>query len=298
MSNVYIGSARHDENGKYRGGKRGDQTGNEVATQKMYNYLSKGGWICYRAKDPKVRAALKDAMLRACANNNIGYSQSDRYSIWNNGTGSNVPVNTDCSMLVRTCILEASQHDIGDFTTASEHSALLNSGLFTKVGAVTTLSDLYEGDVLVTRLKAHTAIVTSGLTTIVPVPAVRNHVIAAGQQHSINFTGRAISVDGVSGPETRKQAVRVVQNALNLDYGAGLDLDGEWGPKTDSAFGNHYIAKRETQYLVTAAEIICMLANKDPNGVECPGKFGSGLARAAGSDILFKDWFKNTINVI
>jgi hypothetical protein len=290
---IYIGSARHDERGKYVGGKRGDQTGTEVATQAMYNH----NWVAYRAKSSKVAVGLKNSMLRACSNNNIGYSQSDRYSIWGKGTGTKTLVNTDCSMLVRVCIKEASGKDIGDFTTASEHAALLNSGLFTKVGNVTKNSELFEGDILVTKTKGHTAIVTSGKSYPVVTHLSGPTLVAQGQQHAINFTGVQIGVDGVVGPETRKQAVRVVQNALNLDYGAGLELDGEWGKDTNSAFGSHYVERKETQYLVTAAEILCMLNNKDPKGVECPGKFGAGLEAAAGARRLNADWFKNHVNL-
>ena len=42
---VIIGSARHDEHGNcYSGGKAGDQTGQEVSTQKFYNH-SKGWYV-------------------------------------------------------------------------------------------------------------------------------------------------------------------------------------------------------------------------------------------------------------
>ena len=236
----YIGSARHDENGKYRGGKRGDQTGHEVETQKFYNNPSKGGWICYRAKKKEWAEGLKDAMLRACANNHIGYSQSDRYDILKHGTRSSYQTNTDCSMLVRVCIKEATGVDIGDFTTASEHSALERCGLFDTIGTVTSLSRLYDGDIIVTRLKGHTAIVTSAnkntfINTEKKLPT-SNHV-ALGQQHSINFTGQQIAVDGIRGKDTRTQAVKVVQTALNLDYGAHLIVDGIWGANTNNAFG-------------------------------------------------------------
>jgi hypothetical protein len=48
--------------------------------------------------------------------------------------------------------------------------------------------------------------------------------------------------------------------------------------------------------MVTVAEILCMMAGIDPNGVECAGTFGAGLERASGSNILRKDWFKKMVN--
>lgn len=107
-----------------------------------------------------------------------------------------------------------------------------------------------------------------------------NSIIAAGQQHSINFTGRSIAVDGIYGTNTKKNGIRCVQNACNLDYGSGLAVDGAYGTKTKTALGSHYVKKGETQYLVTAVEILLMLRGYDPQGVECPGVFGSGLRAA------------------
>ena len=107
-----------------------------------------------------------------------------------------------------------------------------------------------------------------------------NSIIATGQQHSINFTGHAIATDGIYGSKTKTNGIRCVQNACNLDYGSGLAVDGAFGTKSSSALGSHYVKKGETQYLVTAIEILLMLRGYDPQGVECPGVFGSGLQAA------------------
>lgn len=105
-------------------------------------------------------------------------------------------------------------------------------------------------------------------------------IIKAGQQHSINFTGHAIATDGIWGPKTKANAIRCVQNAMNLDYSSGLAVDGIWGTKSNKALGNHYVKRGETQYMVTAVEILLMLRGYNPNGVECPGIFASGLETA------------------
>lgn len=107
--------------------------------------------------------------------------------------------------------------------------------------------------------------------------ASTNELIKAGQQHSINFTGHTISCDGIRGNNTKANARRCVQVACNLDYGAGLVIDGDFKTKSKNALGDHYVKKGETQYLVTALEILLMLKGYNPSGVECPGKFGSGL---------------------
>ena len=158
---VIIGSARHDEHGNcYSGGKSGDQTGQEVSTQKFYNHSK--GWNVLRAKDNKVAEKLAEAMKIACGNKNIGYDQSERYGIIKHGINTKVKTECDCSSLVRACIIYASGKDVGDFNTSNERSVILKSGLFEDVGSYNQGDTLYNGDILVTRTKGHTVIVTGG----------------------------------------------------------------------------------------------------------------------------------------
>ena len=158
---VIIGSARHDEHGNcYSGGKAGDQTGQEVSTQKFYNHSK--GWNVLRAKDNKVAEKLAEAMKIACDNKNIGYDQSERYGIIKHGINTKVKTECDCSSLVRACIIYASGKDVGDFNTSNERSVILKSGLFKDVGSYKQGDTLYNGDILVTRTKGHTVIVVSG----------------------------------------------------------------------------------------------------------------------------------------
>lgn len=158
---VIIGSARHDEHGNcYSGGKAGDQTGQEVSTQKFYNHSK--GWNVLRAKDNKVAEKLAEAMQIACSNKNIGYDQSERYGVIKHGINTKVKTECDCSSLVRACIIYASGKDVGDFNTSNERSVILKSGLFKDVGSYKQGDTLYNGDILVTRTKGHTVIVVSG----------------------------------------------------------------------------------------------------------------------------------------
>lgn len=115
----------------------------------------------------------------------------------------------------------------------------------------------------------------------------RKELIALGQQHAINFTGVQIAVDGIVGKDTKRMGVRVVQRAMNLDYGSTIVVDGIVGRRTLAKAGRHYVKRREKQYLVTALEILCLLQGKNPKGVECPGIFGGGLASACGTEFVY-----------
>nr|DAV52407.1 MAG TPA: hypothetical protein [Caudoviricetes sp.] len=160
-----IGSARHDENGKYTGGKNGDQDGSEVATQAYYMHSK--GWRLIRAKDPAIAEKIAAAMLEACSNNNIGYDQNDRYliqSVKKYGSLAKISakVDTDCCDLVRACVYQATGRDCGDCYTATEAVSLQKLGIFEATVDVTASTVLYNGDILVTKTKGHTVIVVSG----------------------------------------------------------------------------------------------------------------------------------------
>lgn len=104
--------------------------------------------------------------------------------------------------------------------------------------------------------------------------------VRKAQVHISNFTGTAISSDGIIGTETRKGIVKCLQRSLNLDYKSGLAVDGCRGNATNVALGNHYVKRAETQYLVTFVEIGLMALGYYNSSVESPGVFGGGLETA------------------
>ena len=108
-----------------------------------------------------------------------------------------------------------------------------------------------------------------------PAPSV-NSIIRDGQIHANNFCGAGIATDGVRGTDTKKAGIKALQTAMNLDYGVRLAVDGIWGAKSEAALKGHTVRLGETQYMITALQILLMLKGYDPNGLENPGHFGSG----------------------
>lgn len=157
---VTIGSARIDENGHISGGKAGDQTGREVSTQAFYVHSK--GWYVLRPKSASVANKIASSMKQACANDNFGYDQGNRLDCLKYGTNSKVKTECDCGTLVRLCVKEASGKDPGNFNTANEVSVLQATGLFEPTMTYKSGMTLYTGDILVTKTKGHTVVVTSG----------------------------------------------------------------------------------------------------------------------------------------
>lgn len=248
---VKIGSARSS----YGNTTPGDQNGGkEVSTQDWYKHSK--GWVVIRAKDPAVREKLAVAMEKACDNNDIGYSQPTRLTLYNNikdkgfdPSKTTKAVNTDCSALVRVCCKYAGIN-VDNFITSNETSMLMATGKFEKLTATkyTNQSDyLCRGDILNTKTKGHTVIVLSSG----PKAEVSNVVLP---EETLKLGDRILK-NGMEGEDVKELQTYLIQ----LDYDCGkwgadgdfgdateiavrafqtdnkLDVDGEFGPKSLAA---------------------------------------------------------------
>ena len=165
-----IGHACKNENGTYQQGQAGDQTKVEIYIRTWYNRP----WnVIIRAKNKDMREKLAQAMEMACKNDDIGYSQFTRNTLWNdvknnsfNPSKTTKAVNTDCSALVCVCCAYAGiptrylQIGNNSLTTRTLKSYLLQSGEFDIITDKEYLiSDKYllRGDILLYE-GHHTAI--------------------------------------------------------------------------------------------------------------------------------------------
>lgn len=222
---VLIGSARSS----YGNTSPGDQNGGlEVSTQNWY--LHSKGWYVLRAKDAAAREKIAVAMERACANNNIGYSQPTRNTLYNDvkpygfdPAKTTKKVNTDCSALVRVCVNFAGI-TVGDFITSNEVSVLMATGAFDKFtdDAHCKRDDyLLRGDILDTRTKGHTVVVLSNGAKAEDI------VISVAYE-----LGDRILKNGMDGDDVKELQTYLI--GLNYDCGV-WGADGEFGDATEQA---------------------------------------------------------------
>lgn len=289
--------ASANEYGKTTGGKAGDQTGKEVKCGNIYNF---GQTRVYRCADRKYAVKIGAAAKAIALNNNFGYCQGHRITSYNalknaNWIVANVktPVEIDCSMLGGCSVNVAYGKQLISSSVYSGNigSALLATGLFKELKASKYLgkSEYIEcGDIIVAPGKHVIVAYTDGskttqntITTTIHGVTSGNKLVKHGQQEAIKFTGVKIATDGLVGSETNMMKARVLQHAINLDYKSGLVEDGKFGSASKKALGSHYVKTGETQCMVTAAEILMYLNGFNPNGVEHPGTYGSGLVTAS-----------------
>ena len=157
-----ISNCGHDENGRYSGGKAGDQTGTEWQVINWYNRP----WKCVlRHPDAKVREMIASMAKAAAVNNKIGYDQSERYTFWEHLKASNydpaqitIACEADCSSGV-AAIVKGAGYRLGNekmknvsiyLYTGNMRAGLKAAGFEVLTDKKYLTSDAYllEGDIL------------------------------------------------------------------------------------------------------------------------------------------------------
>ena len=203
-------------------------------------------------------------MEAACKNDNIGYCQSHRTSATATAkpygydlSKVSVPVEVDCSELVRICCLYAGIQ-VGTFSTSSEVAVLQGTGKFTVLrdaAHCTSPEKLLKGDILVTRTKGHTVVVldngskvnTSGATSNpdkVDAARSRDNAIAGTYRTTANLNLR-------SGAGTAKKSICVMSKGTTVQcYGYyTLHQGTRWYYVTATVSGKKYIGFCSCKYL-------------------------------------------------
>lgn len=97
----YIANSGKDENGAYKGGEAGDQTGHEWELKKWY---SRPWTVTLRYPDQNVALKIAELGIAAALNNKIGYDQSQRGTYWKQLKAANfdpskitTPCEQDCT---------------------------------------------------------------------------------------------------------------------------------------------------------------------------------------------------------
>lgn len=205
---VKIGHASLDERGCARGGQAGDQTGREVFTRNWYN----GNWdMVIRPREAAVAEKIAAACEAGCANNKIGYDQSQRTTLFqqakaNHWDLSRITENceTDCSAFVAVCVNAAGVSVSRDIYTGNQAAALRATGRFdflTEAKYRTREDYLRRGDILL-RESGHTAMV---LTT--------------GTYGGSSKTGGSTALQKAMNFDRNKAGSYQTTAALNLRYG-------------------------------------------------------------------------------
>lgn len=245
---VRIAHASIDENNRTKGGAAGDQTGREVCTRDWYNKP----WGCViRFTDARMAEKVAQAMEAAASNNNIGYDQNERNTLLREArkynydvSKVNVKCETDCSALVSVACMYAGIPESvlvlnGNCAHTRNLKGILKStgevDIFTTPLYTTRPDKLKRGDILL-KEGSHVAVVIKVDTPTDNPYTLTATLLKSGAkgenvkwlQYELNKRGAGLSIDGDFGPKT-------LEAVKNYQKNRGLEVDGIVGPKTISA---------------------------------------------------------------
>lgn len=265
---VTIGHASIDERGKASGGRAGDQTGREVCTRSWYN---KGWKYCLRPKSASVAERMAKACEQGCANNKIGYDQSQRNTLhyYAKRCGYNLAIintkcETDCSAFMAVCALAGGVSALEYSGNAPTTSTMVDK--FRATGAFTVLTDskyltgdayLKRGDILV-KPGSHTVMVLSSGSKAGATPTP-----------SAAPTPGKLTVDGQIGKGTIKAFQQLLGTAADgYISGQSASCKKYWPAICDSACG------------WTGGKSQFVAAMQSAVGTSADGLLGKGTAKA------------------
>lgn len=247
---VTLAHARADENGRSSGGKPGDQTANTEHTrgELLFQdwYVSGSGWdCCMRPKTDEIKTKMSEDAIKAVRNSRIGYSQGNRYSLYDVAKAAGFDcgkvekaVDCDCSSLMTVCANYAGlpiQKDTRTANMQARYTATKQFKVYTSNKYTKSPDYLKKGDILV-RAGHHTAIVANTLyhmtrqLTLRQPEMMQGKDVRALQQRLNELEGSTLETDGIFGPLTDDVLV-----VYQLNH--GLNPDGIMGRRTAEAMG-------------------------------------------------------------
>lgn len=235
-----VASCGHDENGRYSGGKAGDQTGTEYYLRPFY--VPSYGWDCVlRHPDKKVGSMVAAIAEAAAKNDKVGYDQSQRLTFYSElkakqwdpakVTGA---CESDCSASTAACVIAAG-HRLGltklsqvspSCTTWTLKKALVSAGFecLTEKKYLTSDQYLLSGDIVLSE--AHHVVINVSTGT----KAISSAGTATGGKKVTQYAG-IVKVNSYlnvrTGPGTRFNVALLGGVEFRLPTGMVVSIDAE-----------------------------------------------------------------------
>lgn len=257
---VIVGNASINEFGQVSGGQPGDQTRQEVWTRPWYA----NGWtqVC-RPIDSDLAERIASVMEAACANDHIGYSQSNRLSLNSAAKAVGYDISAiktdcecDCSSLVAVCCIAAGCYVSPSMYTGNEVACLKQTGKFEVLTEAKYLNEdkwLKRGDILVKQYH-HTAIVLSDGEDAMPEDPEEEDVCYIDTDE-LNMRSSA-GMDG--------KVIAKLPFQSKVDVGV---VDGEWAYVTVSGYvAAQYLSKKKPKTTYTTTDNLNLRAEPSTSG--------------------------------
>lgn len=245
-----ISNSGKDENGRYIGGKAGDQTGKEWHIIPWYNRP----WNCvlrYNGdKKDKVRKMIAEMATAAAKNDKVGYDQGQRTTYYNELSKVGYKpekiknlCESDCSGGVCSNV-KGTGYRLGikvlqniPITTTHYMREVFKKAGFTVLTDKKYLeSDAYllKGDILLNDAHHTATNITNGKYAKVEKKETKKAAKTATKK-AYSGTFPVIPINGSLHKDNFGKQVKYLQKFLNWAIDAKLSVDGKFGPKTEKA---------------------------------------------------------------
>lgn len=246
-----ISSCGHDENGRYRGGKAGDQTGTEYYLRTFYR--PSYGWDCVlRHPDIRVGKKIAEIATQAAKNSKIGYDQNERLTYYNQLKVSGwhperitSVCESDCSASTAAAVI-ATGHQLGltrlqqvspSNTTWTLKQALIAAGFECMTESKYLTSDAYliPGDIVLAE--AHHVVINVSTGSKVTTANGNGKGDAMRQYAGIVKVSSYLNVR--LGPGARFGTVKLGGQEMRLPSNMVVSIDKEtegWGRLTGTGY--------------------------------------------------------------
>lgn len=236
-----VSSCGHDENGRYRGGAAGDQTGTEYYIRAFY--VPSYGWDCVlRHPNARVGEKLAEIATYAAKNDRIGYDQNERLTYYSrlkevgwHPERITTACESDCSASTAAAVIAAG-HQLGltklqqvspSLTTYGMKKALISAGFECLTESMYRTSDTYlaAGDIILSE--AHHVIINLSNGSAAQATEVK----AVAQYAAIVNVSAGSYLNVRKGPGERFAVATLGndQTPIRLPNGAVISIDQESG---------------------------------------------------------------------
>ena len=192
---IKIGHSSIDENGHTSGGQAGDQSGQEVCLRDWYN---KPWGLVLRPKDSNIAERMAVACEKGCANDAVGYDQSNRNSLKTQAVACGMdlskittPCECDCSSFMTVCAecagVPIPYSGSNAPTTSTMKDAFMSTGQFdllTDQKYLTSDNYLKRGDILV-KPGSHTAMALENGVNVTQSTSATNKAIDLSKYNTV-----------------------------------------------------------------------------------------------------------------
>ncbi|MDD4690085.1 MAG: phage tail tip lysozyme [Eubacteriales bacterium] len=245
-----ISNCGHDENGRYSGGKAGDQKGDEWAVINWYNRP----WnVMLRHPESRIQGEIARLARDAARNNKVGYDQAQRYTFWEHLKASNyepsqITINceADCSSgvaaIVRAIGYKLNIQKLKDVSiyayTGNLRAVLKQAGfqVFTDSKYRTSPDYLLPGDILLYE-GHHVATNLDRGKKVSGGTANNSGTTTNNENGKVGTCKVELKSFGLNAADAQFKTVQRILNALGYKGKDGLPLtiDGENGPNSQYA---------------------------------------------------------------